>query len=99
MGHTVINLLEYSEKHTADQKASPVFHKPSTKHDDTPGSHNESDPERRSLELHEDRIGWYLQHMSARPAFTQNARPSYLEQDVRDEEHHVRNIVVGAMHV
>lgn len=81
MGHTVINLLEYSKKHTADQKAGPVCHKPSAEHDDTPGSHNEPDPKRRSLELHEDRVR------------------RYFKQDVRDEEHHVCNIVVGASHV
>ena len=51
------NLLKNSEKNTTDQKAGPVLHKAGASHDNTPSSHDESNPERGSLKFHENRVG------------------------------------------
>ena len=52
-----MNLLKDSKKNTTDQKAGPVLYESGASHHNTPSSYNEPNPERRSLELHEDRVG------------------------------------------
>jgi len=50
------NLLKHPQKDTADEKASPVLYESGAKHDDSPSSHNETYPEGRFLEFHENRV-------------------------------------------